>query len=115
MSWPGATANSAGATFPGGNGRIVFASGRVTAGNPEGDAEIFTMNSDGTNVKQLTKNDAHDDDPAWSPDGKRIAYTRTQRGDNDEVSTIRAIGGDQTRLTYSRASDFDADWQPKPR
>ena len=47
--------------FPGANGKIVFTSNRTTGtgvNNPEGELEIFTMNPDGTGLKQLTKNTA---------------------------------------------------------
>ena len=36
--------------------------------------EIYTMNSDGSGVIQLTDNSAGDGFPAWSPDGRRIAF-----------------------------------------
>jgi Tol biopolymer transport system component len=71
------TARKAGATFPGQNGKIAFASDRTTGegvNNPEGDFEIFTMNRDGTGLTQLTENAALDFDPEWSPDGKKIAF-----------------------------------------
>jgi Tol biopolymer transport system component len=35
------------------------------------------MNADGTQVRQLTDNDAVDGRPAWSPDGTRIAFDRS--------------------------------------
>src|SRR5687768_16249316 len=67
------TPREAEATFPGDNGRIVFASNRTTGEgvvNPEGDFETFTMTPDGTGLTQLTENAAFDFDPEWSADGK---------------------------------------------
>ena len=54
------------ATFPGKNGRIAFVQG----------PDIFTMNPDGTNIKQLTHvgPDGLASWPAWSADGKQIVF-----------------------------------------
>ena len=45
----------------GGGRRIAFESNR------DGDWDIYTMRPDGTDVRQLTLNDAGDAAPAWSP------------------------------------------------
>src|SRR5215211_609545 len=50
----------------GGSGRIAFTS------DLDGDFEIYTMNIDGSNRMQLTKNYAWDCCASWSPDGTRI-------------------------------------------
>ena len=68
------------AAFPGANGKIAFASSRVTTGNPTGDEEIFAMNPDGKGIEQLTSNTAWDTDPAWSADGNWMAFASTQDG-----------------------------------
>ena len=65
-------AGQARAAFPGANGRIVFETNR------DGNEEIYTMNADGTNRVDLTRNPADDTDPRWSADGSRIVgYLRT--------------------------------------
>jgi len=54
--------------------RIVFV-GRV------GDAkEIFVMDYDGADLKQITKNGTLNMSPAWSPDGRRLAFVSYRQG-----------------------------------
>jgi Tol biopolymer transport system component len=97
--------------FPGGNGKIVFFSDRITTDNPEGDNEIFTMNSDGSNVSQLTKNSASDGWPAWSADGTQIAFV-TDRDGNFEVYKMAADGSNQVNLSKNPALDAGPAWSP---
>lgn len=56
------------AAFPEGNGKIAFVSYR------DGNAEIYTMNPDGSDQQRLTEDPASDTEPAWSADGKKIAF-----------------------------------------
>ncbi|MGH3089049.1 MAG: TolB family protein, partial [Rubrobacteraceae bacterium] len=75
------------AAFPGKDGKIAFA---MDDGN---DDEIFTMNPDGTGLKQLTDNDASDDDPSFSPDGRRIVFESNRDDPNeDDIFVMKADG-----------------------
>jgi Tol biopolymer transport system component len=58
--------------------KTVFISNRATGtgvDNPTGDYEIFSMNSDGTGLRQLTFNKGADYQPTLSPVGTKVAYT----------------------------------------
>ena len=62
---------SALAAVPGVNGKIAFQSN-----TPYPESDIVVMNADGSGQTNLTNNPAHDGQPAFSPDGQRIAFTR---------------------------------------
>ena len=109
--WLGPAARPVAAVAPGANGLIAFDSNRTTPDNPEGDAEIFVMNPDGTGVKQLTFNAAGDFEPAWSLDGKKIAFTSNRDG-NQEVYTMMADGTGQRNRTHNPADDSEPAWSP---
>lgn len=66
-------------------GRIVFTSDR------DGDHELYVMDSDGSNLKQLTFNKGSDCCPSWGPSG-RIAYVYSPG--NVPWSSIRTIKPD---------------------
>lgn len=58
--------------------KVVFASNRVAGpgvNNPTRDYEIFKMNLDGSDARQLTFNKGDDYEPILSPDGTMVAYT----------------------------------------
>ena len=66
--------------------------------------DIFIMNSDGTNVRQLTDVPGYDGGPFFSPDGKRICWRRfSESGLTAEIMTMNIDGSDQKQLTRMNA------------
>ena len=55
-------AGTAGAAFPGANGKIAFQSDR------DGNPEVYVMSSDGSGQTRLTNEPRSDVEPAFSPD-----------------------------------------------
>ena len=100
-----AVARPAAAAFPGANGRIVFVSDRVAPG-PNG-RDIWTTASDGSDPQQLTSNTVADFQPAYSPDGTRIAFVRT-----GDIWVMNPDGGGQVAITGAEGSDSEPAWSP---
>ena len=105
-----ASVGPAEATFPGANGKIAFHSNRA------GTYDIFAANPDGTGLVNLTATPGADElDPAWSPDGRRLAYRRDDVRVSGAVWVMNADGSGQTQLTGGSAasqSDGRPAWSP---
>ncbi|MBW3018755.1 hypothetical protein KY329_01045 [Candidatus Woesearchaeota archaeon] len=78
----------------------------------EGDYELFTINTDGTNRQKITNNAYNDLYPAWSPDGTQIACTRYLTSTNGEIYLINIPGPGETRLTNNALDDWASHWDP---
>src|SRR4051794_6393323 len=88
-----ALASPAHATFPGQNGKIIF-----TVSLGDGYSEFDLMNPDGTGKTRLTDHLGQITSPAWSADGKKIAF-ETDRYRGSDIAAMNADGTGLTRLT----------------
>jgi TolB protein len=86
---------------------IAFASVRNNAL-----ADIYVMNADGSELRQLTDDAASDTQPAWSPDGARLVFVSDRAGDND-LYLMNADGTEPTPLSsVVGISEIDPAWSP---
>jgi len=69
--------------------------------------EIYTTKEDGSDLRQLTKNDAYDAESTLSVDGKWVVFTSTRDGDLD-LYKMRPDGTEVTRLTNEPGYDGGA-------
>jgi WD40 repeat protein len=104
-------------------------------GDPKGTAsyndpsttEIYLINADGSNLRQLTDNQFIDAGPSWSPDGKNIVFFSNRDGDPNytmkkafsaksdgafQLYSMAADGQNVQRLTNTTANDMQPDWSP---
>jgi serine/threonine protein kinase/Tol biopolymer transport system component len=108
---PSSTPTLAPTPTGGGTGQIAYAS------DVTGLPQIWLMNSDGTAQNQITEMPEGACQPAWSPDGLRLAFI-SPCGGNQEIYPGAGIfimnvdGSEVTPLPSVPGGDFDPAWSP---
>ncbi len=94
-----------GALAHGGEQPLLIVSTRT--GNPD----LILINPDTGDAKNLTNHPAADTMPAWSPDGRHIAFSSDRAGGNN-LFLMDADGGNLRQLTHEKAGVgcFSATW-----
>lgn len=100
----------------GGGGRIAFASDREDRQT----LQIWTMNADGSDLRQVTFGPGDKTQPKWSPDGTRLLYVAP--GGRDQFGTELGLdvfsmnldrSGEAINLTQNPGDDTDPAWSPE--
>ena len=79
---------------------------------PEEDLDVWALNWDGSNLRNLTEgsvaNDAH---PSWSPDGKQIVFDSDRSG-TPQLYVMNADGSNPKALTHDVLQNTEPKWSP---
>jgi hypothetical protein len=101
--------------------RIAFSSTRydlsIETCEPGADfrcpTDLYAVDAGGGNVTRLTTDPVADYQPAWSPDGSRIAFVRAFDGTATAIYAMDANGTDVRPVSSHRGgSDFSPSWSP---
>ncbi|MDH5465899.1 MAG: Tol-Pal system beta propeller repeat protein TolB [Candidatus Aminicenantes bacterium] len=77
----------------------------------EGNSEIYVANSDGTDIRRITFNNAIDTSPAWSPNSREIAFT-SDRGGTPQIYIMDAEGSNVRRVSFGGSYHDAPAWSP---
>jgi TolB protein len=101
-------------------GKIAFV--RKNRVNPDpnnpASAEIYVININGSGLTRLTTNAEEERSPAWSPDGRRIAFSCRKgiRGGNTlEICVMNADGTGVVTLTDNNVPELSPHWSADGR
>jgi len=87
--------------------QIVFESGR------EERTQIYLMNFDGSDQKNISQSNDYDYHPQWSPDGRKIAYMSVPPGEyNFKIHIMNADGSQNQQLIISNKMVNNFCWYP---
>jgi dipeptidyl aminopeptidase/acylaminoacyl peptidase len=99
------------------NGKLLVFSGKGSRsqGFPKG-SKVFLVRSDGSGMRQLSKGEGDDVTPAFSPDGKRVVFSREpaegSKERDSELYEVAIVGGGETRLTEDEVDDVNPVFSP---
>ncbi|HEY1283145.1 MAG TPA: hypothetical protein VGE96_01575, partial [Steroidobacteraceae bacterium] len=89
--------------------------------SPDGRTLVYSMQGslwkqalDSTTAEQLTAGPGYDYQPDWSPDGKRIVFTRYVE-DSMELYLLDVATGRTKELTHTHAVNLEPRWSPDGR
>jgi Tol biopolymer transport system component len=93
----------------------TYSSSDARSTTPNLPTSLYLMNADGTLQTRLTSDGLYHYDPAWSHNGKKMAYgagSNTDRNSHYQIYVANPDGGNQVRITNDAFDDWGPAWSP---
>ena len=95
--------------------RIAYVSARESVARYfPANTEIYAMNADGTDITRLTNNKRVAREPAWSPDGRRIAFS-SSHGHAQSSIHVMNVDGSNPKITWGIITGSSLVWSSDGR
>jgi Tol biopolymer transport system component len=102
-------------TAPAGASQLDVSDGSMVAYSDideNGNQQVFVMDANGSNARQLTLGEGGARGPRWSPDGSMIAYER-DTSDKSQIFVVRVSNGESTMVSHEPRGAVDpGGWAP---
>ena len=99
--------------------RLAFVADSTSSYEDGTDAEIYTSNPQGGELRRVTRTADMEVAPTWSPDGRKLAFAVVSGLDSEfprsEIWTMNADGKGRVRLSAAGARDHNPSWSPDGR
>ncbi len=95
------------------SGEIVYSARYYNPPGVRGNSHyhIYTIDPDGRHRRQLTFGSQDDYFPVWSPDGMRIAFTRTLANSGNSLLMVCSANGTHLAVLAKRSAFGDVEWE----
>ncbi len=95
--------------------RIAYSSDRADPDPSDHNVitDIWVMNADGSGQTRLTESWSWDENPSWSPDGLRVAFSSHRAGEGRwAINVINADGFGHSQLSGNPVDERQPSWSP---
>jgi Tol biopolymer transport system component len=94
------------------NGRFVAFSGNSEPEATSVGRHIYVVKVDGSGLRQLTSGASFDENPAFSPDGKRVVFDRHLGAGKTHIFSVNVDGSGLRQLTNGNFNDSEPVYTP---
>jgi dipeptidyl aminopeptidase/acylaminoacyl peptidase len=78
---------------------MVFSVQYFNIAQNKGNAELYTMRVDGSDLKQITKTSKNESDPSFNPNRKRIGFLYPDKQGDDQLFEMNLDGSDRVQIS----------------
>jgi dipeptidyl aminopeptidase/acylaminoacyl peptidase len=91
--------------------QIIFSRGFVDKINDQNRSNLWVVDDQGERIRELTRGNWSDSSPAWSPDGRKIAFISDRDGTR-QIHVMWLDTGDVAQLTHFTDDISSLVWSP---